>query len=295
MTENKYFRVIRQAKPGKNWANNTNGQFIDIDGDYRYRFASEDKGYFWYGYKLCDLRAHYYDLKEEEQPIAIIRKLPVVAWGLLPQYIRWEAEKSLRDIFSVYYGQCFEAWKSNKRFDIELMAKSEKEIEAAYIEAMIADESYRIEESSKRLFPYLYDEERLILKQVGDSFIRYLRDRLNELKPNHNQSPSVHQLPDQLNTDEARRYFRKAIDLGLMSEGYKWLKGLQMLACFARDMSLKLNLNKATNSDGTKRISWKPFENLFEVEQGKLRLNYNDIQKTGQNPSEISLIDKVFE
>lgn len=284
MIENKCFRVIRQARPGKNWANNSNGRFIDIDDDGRYRFVPSTIGD-WWDEDLSVITTLFYDLDEDEQYTSIIRKLPVVAWGLLPQYIRWEAEKSLGDIFSVYYGQCFEAWKSNKRFDIELMAKSEKEIEAAYIEAMIADESYHIEESSKRLFPYLYDEERQILKQVGDGFIGYLRNRLNELKPNHNQS----QLPDQLNTDEARRYFRKAIDLGLMSEEYKWLKGLQMLACFARDFSMKLRLGKGN------RISWKPFESLFGIEPGKLRLNYNDIQKTGQNPSESGLIDKVFE
>ena len=294
MKENKYFRVIRTAKPGTNWPNGVDGRFIDIDGDGKYRFVPSTIGE-WWDQDLSVITAHFNDLKEEEQYTSIIRKLPVVSWGLLPQYIRWEVEKNLKDIYSEYYGRCFEVWKSNVRYDIELMRKSANEIEAAFIRVMIEDESYRIEESSKRLFPYLPEDEQRILKQVGDGFIAYLQDRIKELEPNQNQSPSVHQLPDQLNTDEARRYFRKAIDLGLMSEEYKWLKGLQMLACFARDMSLKLNLNKATNCDGTKRISWKPFENLFKVEQGKLRLNYNDIQKTGQNPSEIGLIDKVFE
>lgn len=96
-------------------------------------------------------------------------------------------------------------------------------------------------------------------------------------------------LPPELDTPEARKYFDRAIEQGLMSEDYKWLKGLQMLACFARDFSMKLSLGKGN------RISWKPFESLFEIEPGKLRLNYNDIQKTGQNPSESDLIDKVFE
>ena len=109
------------------------------------------------------------------------------------------------------------------------------------------------------------------------------------------QSVDAQQLPDQLNTDEAKQYFEKAIGLGLMDNCYRWKKGLQMLSCFAREMSLKLNLNKSTNSDGTKRISWKPFEILFGIEKGKLRSNYNDIQKTGQSPYESDLIDKIFE
>lgn len=110
-----------------------------------------------------------------------------------------------------------------------------------------------------------------------------------------NQSGNAQQIPEQLNTEKAKQYFEKAIELELMDNCFRWKKGLQMLSCFAREMSLKLDLNKASNSDGTKRISWKPFEELFGIEHGKLRLNYNDIQKTGQNPSESNLIDKVFE
>lgn len=112
---------------------------------------------------------------------------------------------------------------------------------------------------------------------------------LIEKLPTDERAAYAQQLPDKLNTDEAKRYFAKAIELGLMTDNYKWLKGLQMLACFARDFSMKLSLGKGN------RISWKPFESLFEIEPGKLRLNYNDIQKTGQNPSESDLIDKVFE
>ena len=95
-------------------------------------------------------------------------------------------------------------------------------------------------------------------------------------------------IPKELDNDEAKTYFKKAVELGLMTDDFRWLKGLQMLSCFAREMSLKYNLGKG------ERISWKPFETLFGVPKGKLRLNYNDIQKTGQNPSEAYLIDKIF-
>lgn len=95
-------------------------------------------------------------------------------------------------------------------------------------------------------------------------------------------------LPEELNTDEAKKYFQRAIDLGLMDDNYKWLEGLQMCACFAREMSIKLGLGKG------ERLSWQPFETLFGLPKGKLRLNYNDIQKTGSNPSKASLIDKIF-
>ncbi len=96
-------------------------------------------------------------------------------------------------------------------------------------------------------------------------------------------------LPDVLNTDEAKELFNRAIELGLMKDDYTWDKGLQLAACFAREMSIRLDIGKGD------RISWKPFEELFKLENGKLRSNYNDIQKTGQNPSDINLVDAVFE
>lgn len=107
--------------------------------------------------------------------------------------------------------------------------------------------------------------------------------------------PKQFTLPKELDNDEAAKYFAKAIEVGVMDDGYNWLKGLQLLSCFAREMSLKLGLGKAQNSDGTKRISWKPFEQLFKIDRGRLRSNYNDIQKIGQAPHDVYLIDKIFE
>jgi hypothetical protein len=98
---------------------------------------------------------------------------------------------------------------------------------------------------------------------------------------------SARQLPPELNTAEARRYLDKAKALGLIDKHYRWLKGKQLLACFCRDMSLKLHLGKG------ERIAWLPFETLFGIK--KLRYSYNDIQKTGCNPSDIGLVDSIFQ
>lgn len=101
-------------------------------------------------------------------------------------------------------------------------------------------------------------------------------------------------LPPELDTPEARKYFDRAIEQGLMSEDYKWLYGPEMLACFVDEMNKKLKLSKATNSDGTKRISWKPFEILFQVKCGKLRYNLKDIKNTGSDPKDVGLINQIF-
>ena len=96
-------------------------------------------------------------------------------------------------------------------------------------------------------------------------------------------------LPEELNTDEAKKYFQCVIDLGFMDNNYKWLGGLQTCAYFASKMSDKLKLGKG------ERINWKPFEALFCVPKGKLRSNLNDVFKTGGNPKNIKLIKNIFE
>jgi hypothetical protein len=99
-------------------------------------------------------------------------------------------------------------------------------------------------------------------------------------------------LPSELERPEVKKYLDKARELGLIDGDYKWLKSKQLLACFAADMSHKLELGKGLNADGTSRISWKPCEILFK--QTNLRSSYNDVQKTGQLPIGYKLLNYVF-
>ena len=132
--------------------------------------------------------------------------------------------------------------------------------------------------------------ENVLGKPVLDAAKGYLqwlqKDRNLNLQPQQMELKDL--LSEELKTDKAQRYFSKAIELGLMSPEYKWLMGLQLLACFVREMNIHLELDKGG------RISWRPFEVLFELKKGKLRSNYNDIQKTGQSPLKIELVDEVF-
>lgn len=145
---------------------------------------------------------------------------------------------------------------------------------------------YLIEERNKRDYIDYLGSEKLVQ--------RYIDEALPKLEPQQapeptNTKPQQNKLPDELNTDEALRYFAKAKEIGLIDDNYKWLKGKQLLACFCSEMSSKLDLGKGD------RISWQPFEILFTIKKGSLRSNLNDIQKTGESPTDIYLVDKVFE
>ena len=102
-------------------------------------------------------------------------------------------------------------------------------------------------------------------------------------------------IPQELNTDRARAIFAKAVEAGLMSKDYEWLASKSLLACFCREMSVKLDLGKAYNGNRQKRLVWKPFEQLFNAKKGSLRASLNDIQKTGQNPIGIEKINAIFQ
>lgn len=107
-------------------------------------------------------------------------------------------------------------------------------------------------------------------------------------------APEGVKMPDKLNTDRARGYFEKAIRLGLMNEQYEWLSSKALLACFCREMSVNLDLGKGYSSEGQKRLSWKPFEALFNVKAKNLTTSLNDIKKTGQDPIGIEKVEAIF-
>ena len=109
------------------------------------------------------------------------------------------------------------------------------------------------------------------------------------------ERPIAIQMPTELNTDRAKEIFAKAVEAGLMSKDYEWLASQSLLACFCREMSVNLDLGKAYNSDGQKRLVWKPFEQLFNAKKGSLRASLNDIHKTGQNPIGIEKINAIFQ
>ena len=107
-----------------------------------------------------------------------------------------------------------------------------------------------------------------------------------------NNAQRSDKLPPELSTSEAMEIWKKAQKAGLVDEQYKWLKTKVLLACFAKEMSDRFNLGKGTNSDGSKRINWKIFENLFDILG--LRGALNDLKKTGENPLNINLVSDIF-
>lgn len=66
------------------------------------------------------------------------------------------------------------------------------------------------------------------------------------------------------------------------------------LAYFAETASDSFQLGNTYNKDGSARTSWEPFEALFKVKKGELRLVMNDMNKTGNKPRRWKEIDALF-
>ncbi len=114
-----------------------------------------------------------------------------------------------------------------------------------------------------------------------------------EKQPEQPQQEQKKVLPPEFDNEEARDYFEQAIGKKLMDENYKWLKTKALCAQFAFEMSMKLELNKAENAEGQQYASWKPFEQLFGM--NNLRGTYNDFKKTLEPPKGIEDIKDIFD
>ena len=143
-------------------------------------------------------------------------------------------------------------------------------------------------------FPGCYDDSLIFVTPMYEYAMEVLRSHSKDNQEVHNSNAP--NLAPELSTPQAFDIFKLAKDEGLIDDEYNWLKGKQFLACFARRMSLALNLGKGLNPDGTQRISWKPFERSFGYRPGSLRLNYNDVKgKYGESPEIERTLNRIFQ
>ena len=123
------------------------------------------------------------------------------------------------------------------------------------------------------------DYDNLRYRRVCDAR-GFVEEILGLYKIEGNQSTKPQQelidiLPEQLKTDEAVKIFQQAIDAKLIektNEGLKWKETNQLLAYFATKLSDRFNLSTKLNKDGNKTTAWKPFEELFNLKEGTLKV-----------------------
>lgn len=136
---------------------------------------------------------------------------------------------------------------------------------------------------------HIQNYDRFNIETIKNHQIR----ELNQIKKDIERlKKEVFTLPEELDTDKAKKLLQKAITSGLCDDTYKWLKSKALLAYFTDKASEYLGLCKG-EYDGKPKTSWKPFETLFGI--SGLSGAKRDYQKTGTLPDGYSDVDKLFE
>lgn len=130
---------------------------------------------------------------------------------------------------------------------------------------------------------------------IGE-IIRWEKDKFPDTvpKPMGVTEQKIYKIPPEFEREDIKLDLNKGVCCGLMDRDYKWLKSKQLASFFAKEMSIKYKMGKGVNANGTPRISWKAFEQLWGFPYGKLRECYNDYRKTNQLPIGIEDIEKIF-
>lgn len=199
--------------------------------------------------------------------------------GLVVQIIKWIyfdfANKTYANLCEEYYNGSLNFYKNlslNNPNNIIL----EKDIEASFIEKHLEDEKNMVNKSIKIMEDYFgrdwwidlfYFYENVTIDDYVRKYFDFVKSKIKgQSKQEQNQ------IPDKLNTPNIIGYFKQAIEIGLMSTDYVWLKSNRLLAYFAFEISRDEGLGK-----GAKMGCWKPFEELFGVKD--LRVIYAEIEK----------------
>jgi hypothetical protein len=217
-------------------------------------------------------------------------------WGVCPDL---ESIPRYLDAMSVKFD------KVNYRYDTDIAIIREQcnglkqLVEAEKISQQEADEILWNTHFVAKRYNFIMD----YIKAIYGEF-REMAQSQPESKNEPQQSPVI---PKELDTDKAKQLFDRAIQTGFIdgTNGYKWLKSDTLLAYFVEKAGKYLGLSSGEyesvngkNKTATqRRVSWKPFEILFNVEAGKMKRDKNNYYRINNDwsPDGHEAIDKIFE
>ena len=143
-------------------------------------------------------------------------------------------------------------------------------------------------------FRHQYEAEYIAIKRLSiickdyEDRCKYLDELVSKMQQSKCPKFSI---PNELNTDKASRLLGKAMQYGLCDASYKWLKTKALLAYFSAQASDYLSLTNSKYGEKQK-ISWQPFEQLFQV-TGLAGANNENVNKYGP-PKDSKIVDDIF-
>jgi hypothetical protein len=123
------------------------------------------------------------------------------------------------------------------------------------------------------LFDYLEDDNRTFIKGYCDNYFEYIK----------RYGVNTQEVPQCLQTEEAKIIFKKAIEAGFMNEDYSFNGTKYQMAYFVEKAYYKLKL----------RYKWKYFEELWNIKYLS-QTRHESIERFGHVPKQDE-IDSIFD
>jgi hypothetical protein len=241
---------------GNKWKNGKTGYFI---------FAEEEL-------KLIELKIedgypqHLYSSEER------YKKALIVAKGFVVYFLKKYTEnRHIRpvDLYDTYYRLRFIQYKEIEEYKPAAFSRDlASEFHNKHIEEEQKHATY-----SKGFFDYLEDDNRTFIKGYCDNYFEYIK----------RYGVNTQEVPQCLQTEEAKIIFKKAIEAGFMNEDYSFNGTKYQMAYFADKAYIKLKLE----------YRWKHFQELWSV-KNLSQTRHESIERFGHVPKQDE-IDSIFD
>ena len=241
---------------GNKWKNGKTGYFI---------FAEEEL-------KLIELKIedgypqHLYSSEER------YKKALIVAKGFVVYFLKKYTEnRHIRpvDLYDTYYRLRFIQYKEIEEYKPAAFSRDlASEFHNKHIEEEQKHATY-----SKGFFDYLEDDNRTFIKGYCDNYFEYIK----------RYGVNTQEVPQCLQTEEAKIIFKKAIEAGFMNEDYSFNGTKYQMAYFADKAYIKLKLE----------YRWKHFQELWSV-KNLSQTRHESIERFGHVPKQDE-IDSILD
>ncbi|HLW10093.1 MAG TPA: hypothetical protein VKX35_06815 [Fermentimonas sp.] len=238
------------------WENGKIGKFEVSNLELRWIELTLTEGIYAYRYPLAES----------------YHKAPIVAKGFIVYLLKAiEANPNIKSakLYDTYYNSRSRQYKEIKESEPDAFCRDlASEFHNKHIEEEQKHAAY-----SKRLFDYLKEDDYTLIKRYCDSYFAYIKK----------YGVNTQEVPQCLQTEEAKIIFKKAIEAGFMNEDYRFNGTKYQMAYFVEKAYYKLKL----------RYKWKYFEELWNIKylsQTKRETNERFGHVLGQNE-----IDAIFD
>ena len=200
------------------------------------------------------------------------QKAPVVAKGFIVYLLKAiEANPNVKSakLYDSYYNFRFRQYKEIKESEPDAFSRDlASEFHNKHIEEEQKHAAY-----SKRLFDYLKEDDQTFIRGYSENYFAYIKK----------YGVNTQEVPQCLQTEEAKIIFKKAIEAGFMNEDYSFKGTKYQMAYFVEKAYYKLKL----------RYKWKYFEVLWNTKYLS-QTRHESIERFGHVPKQDE-IDSIFD